>query len=348
MDLNLRKHEFNVFPLMNEEEMASLLVSMESVGYTGEPILLYEGEILDGWNRYQAAMQLNIDAPMEDFVGTRMEALLESIRRNQDRRHMNPGQMACVAVCNEELAKVVGVAVDEEKRQKLAEQERDENGVFVRSDKNLSERDEDTTRRKDHKIGEMFGVSRESIRMARYVYKWDIDLFIDVLNNTNGMKLFRAYQQVRDVRKMDQDAEESENMHAEYDKKQREEEVDRIEEEYDPRSVTIRDRKGTDPMDFDLDEEEEEDETDIAIRDETPKEYDENGDVVKHKPDINKIAIAISNKMVEMETKITELYEYRDVIAPESLIIIADCIVNLFKLINGEQEEDKDYDGQIE
>jgi hypothetical protein len=291
-------------------------------------------------------MQLGIDAPMEDFVGTRMEALLESIRRNQDRRHMNPGQMACVAVRNEELAIVVGVAVYEEKRKKQvanASNQYSEEG----SDKNLSEGTEDTTKRTDHKIGEMFGVSRESIRMARYVYKWDIDLFIDVLNNTNGMKLFRAYQQVRDVRKMDQDAEESENMHAEYDKKQREEEVDRIEEEHDPRSVTIRGRKDTDQIDFDLDEEEE-DETDIAIRDETPKEYDENGDVVKHKPDINKIAIAISNKMVEMETKITELYEYRDVIAPESLIIIADCIVNLFKLINGEQEEDKDYDGQIE
>jgi len=99
----LKLHPFcSMFPEMSEEDFDSLLESMNENGFLdSDPIIVIQNDknkwlILDGQNRYMAAgqakvtptfMQYNDDDPL-GFV----------IARNLDRRHLNTGQKAAIAV----------------------------------------------------------------------------------------------------------------------------------------------------------------------------------------------------------------------------------------------------------
>src|SRR5262249_20436343 len=63
-----------------------------------EPILLFEGKILDGRHRYKACRELGIDAPLKVFKGTSQEAAERSISANLSRRHLSKSQAAMFLV----------------------------------------------------------------------------------------------------------------------------------------------------------------------------------------------------------------------------------------------------------
>ena len=89
-------HEIaNGEPMMQEAELDLLMESMEAIGYDKiKPITIYEGLILDGRNRYVVAEHLGIEPEHRTFEGTYEEALAESIRLNNARRHKSPSQKA--------------------------------------------------------------------------------------------------------------------------------------------------------------------------------------------------------------------------------------------------------------
>ena len=77
--------------------MVELVTELKSKGYDSNlPIILYEGKILDGWNRYNACIQAQVQPAFREFTGPREEALLYTIRTNK-RRELNPGQKAVIA-----------------------------------------------------------------------------------------------------------------------------------------------------------------------------------------------------------------------------------------------------------
>lgn len=94
---NLQPHEYaNIFPMMNANDMRSLLEDMKANGYDkSAPIVLYEGKILDGRNRYAAANQLGIEPAFVEFEGG--DPVLFAVRYNLNRRHLTDGQRAAVA-----------------------------------------------------------------------------------------------------------------------------------------------------------------------------------------------------------------------------------------------------------
>ena len=48
----MNKHEFNIFPEINDTEFKSLVSNIKNNGFDKSlPITLYEDKILDGWNR---------------------------------------------------------------------------------------------------------------------------------------------------------------------------------------------------------------------------------------------------------------------------------------------------------
>lgn len=79
------------FPEMQDDEFQVLCDSIESIGVQN-PITLFEGMVIDGWHRYKAAKQVNIDCPSvllgnvdpQDFV----------IAQNKARRNLTPSQRA--------------------------------------------------------------------------------------------------------------------------------------------------------------------------------------------------------------------------------------------------------------
>lgn len=98
----LERHELSaVFGNIGDDEFESLKESIRKTGFTDNLIRLYEQKILDGWNRFRAAKELNLvrklrftewDTEKEgapaDFV----------LARNIERRHLTPGQRAQIVV----------------------------------------------------------------------------------------------------------------------------------------------------------------------------------------------------------------------------------------------------------
>ena len=80
------------FPAMSEEELQNLKDSIDVIGVQN-PIVIYEGKIIDGWHRYKVANELRLPCPTvhlaedvdpQDFV----------LANNKARRHLNRGQIA--------------------------------------------------------------------------------------------------------------------------------------------------------------------------------------------------------------------------------------------------------------
>jgi len=89
-------HEISsVFPLMNELEIEDLSIDIKNNGLN-HPIMLYEGKILDGRNRYIACLKVGIKPHFEDWKngGSPVDYV---ISENLKRRHLNETQRAIVA-----------------------------------------------------------------------------------------------------------------------------------------------------------------------------------------------------------------------------------------------------------
>lgn len=121
--MTYKKHKFNIFPEMQPEDYARLKNDLQENGYDlKQPIYLYEGEILDGWNRYKACSELNILPTVKDFSGSAGEAINFVMRTNK-RRNLNSSQWATIAVEADELIEVLKEETERERRAKISERE---------------------------------------------------------------------------------------------------------------------------------------------------------------------------------------------------------------------------------
>lgn len=94
--MNLQQHPLSAcFPSMGAEDFASLT---NDIGVNGlrMPIVLFEDMVLDGWHRYQACVEAEIEPDFEEFAGDDPVAFVRSI--NWHRRHLTASQRAAVVV----------------------------------------------------------------------------------------------------------------------------------------------------------------------------------------------------------------------------------------------------------
>lgn len=88
-------HEYaNLFPLLEGEAFWSLVEDVRANG-VHEPIVMFEGKVLDGRNRYLAARECGQPYPLVEYTGS--DALAYVISLNLKRRHLNESQRAMVA-----------------------------------------------------------------------------------------------------------------------------------------------------------------------------------------------------------------------------------------------------------
>lgn len=100
---NYTKHKLNFLPEMSGDDYTKLLNDMRNFGFDRRyPIVIYQDCILDGWNRYRACLELDIEAIEITFNGDDFKAL-ELVLRSNNRRHLNSDQKAAVAVRHTEL-----------------------------------------------------------------------------------------------------------------------------------------------------------------------------------------------------------------------------------------------------
>lgn len=81
----------DIFPLMDGQPMADLITDIQQHGLR-EPIWLYEGQILDGRNRYRACLAAGVEPVFVDFNGDYDQAYRFSISLNLHRRHLTDDQ----------------------------------------------------------------------------------------------------------------------------------------------------------------------------------------------------------------------------------------------------------------
>lgn len=133
------------FPSMLDEDFQSLKDSIETNGVLN-PITIFEGMVIDGWHRYQAANQLAMDCPEQPLGDIDPKDFV--LAQNKNRRHITAAQLAAAATAvyawvplganqhtkvgsvgpshppktNQELANIAGVSVASIKQAKVVQE----------------------------------------------------------------------------------------------------------------------------------------------------------------------------------------------------------------------------------
>lgn len=111
----MNKHKFNIFPAAKAEDYNRLRDDIRDNGYDSkQPVIIYEGQVLDGWNRWTACVELKINPPTRQFDGNESEAIGLVMRTNK-RRNLNSGQWATIAVEAEDI--MAAIAAQAKKQQ---------------------------------------------------------------------------------------------------------------------------------------------------------------------------------------------------------------------------------------
>lgn len=93
--MEYKPHEYaDLFPLMTGAEFVELKKDIKEKGLV-EPVVLYEGKILDGRNRFKACQEVGVEIRFVEYHGDDPLGFVVSI--NLIRRHLNESQRGMVA-----------------------------------------------------------------------------------------------------------------------------------------------------------------------------------------------------------------------------------------------------------
>lgn len=160
----MKKHKFNIFPSAKAEDYNRLRDDIRDNGYDSkQPIVIYEGQILDGWNRWMACLELKINPPTRQFDGNESEAIGLVMRTNK-RRNLNSGQWATIAVEAEDLLETIRMQVEKERLEK--QKINAANQHKKPSVKKLTEPKDENSGRAQHKAAELFNTNRTYVNQA--------------------------------------------------------------------------------------------------------------------------------------------------------------------------------------
>jgi len=85
------------FPAMTPTELDALTADVEARGQR-HAIIVYEGQVLDGWHRYQACQRLGLEPLTQPFTGDDAAARALVLTTNLHRRHLTASQRAVAVV----------------------------------------------------------------------------------------------------------------------------------------------------------------------------------------------------------------------------------------------------------
>ena len=194
----MKFHKYaDLFPLLEGDEFDALTKDIHINGLL-EPIWTYQGEILDGRNRFRACEAIGIEPELRDYEGN--DPLSFVIAMNIVRRHLSASQKAMIAVLMLPL-------MQEEAKERMA----------VRSD-NFTGGKGDAR----DLAGERLGVSGSYVDMASTILENAPALAHEV--QTGEMPIPQAYK----IAKMEQDAQRQRVIEQVKDKKASTSETDRI------------------------------------------------------------------------------------------------------------------------
>lgn len=158
----MKKHAFNIFPEASEEDFNRLLEDIRNNGFDqSQPVTVYEGAILDGWNRYRACQAIGITPAIKNFDGDQAAAMRLVMRTNK-RRNLNKGQWATIAIEAEDVLRALADEAEENRKLKISESRSNETAQKIAPS-------EKTERETAHKAAELFNTNRTYINQAAKV-----------------------------------------------------------------------------------------------------------------------------------------------------------------------------------
>lgn len=153
----MKKHKFNIFPEAKSEDYNRLRDDIQQNGFDQkQPVVIYQGDILDGWNRWTACAELKITPPTRQFDGDDSAAIAFVMRTNK-RRNLNSGQWATIAVEAEDVMRAIAKDVERERREKQSASQ------SKLSDKKLPD---SQPQRSTEKAAEIFNTNRTYVNQA--------------------------------------------------------------------------------------------------------------------------------------------------------------------------------------
>lgn len=142
----------NTFPLMDDEALADLAESIKEHGQR-ESITTYEGQILDGRNRYRACQLIAVPPAFHPFDGD--DPLAYVVDMNLKRRHLNESQRAMVA---SKLATRTQRDTDRHLKKEAQSNQSDSDDVEI-----------STSQPTVNRTAKLFNISRDSVIAAKLV-----------------------------------------------------------------------------------------------------------------------------------------------------------------------------------
>lgn len=127
-----------LFPRVVGAEFDALVADVKANGLR-QPIVLHDGMILDGGNRYRACVEAGVEPGFIDFDGESLVAFVLSA--NLHRRHLSPGQQAAIVASAQDWAKANSRGGDRKSDQSAtlhfdsAEKRAAESGASLRTQK---------------------------------------------------------------------------------------------------------------------------------------------------------------------------------------------------------------------
>lgn len=172
----MKKHKLNCYPEMTEIEFDKLKESMVKNGFDKTfPIIVYQEAILDGYNRYRAAIITSTEPVFKHFEGSDYEAIQFVVRSNM-RRNLTASQLACVAVLNDEIFQIIQDETEKNRREKISEN----NGKKERSGNELPSRKNSDDAKSSQKLAEVFGTNRTDVQIMSKLKTENKKLFDEV------------------------------------------------------------------------------------------------------------------------------------------------------------------------
>lgn len=202
----------NIFPLLDDDPLQQLVDDIRQHGLR-QPIVLFDGKILDGRNRYRACLLAQVEPVFQEFDGNRREALAYVWSTNAARRHLTPGQ-AAIACANREKLDAEYAAELETMRESLNKGGRpSKNKKPPQTFEEVSDRND---REINHKIAEAAGTNRTYVATARKVVEQRPDLADKVMAGELTLPQANAEIKREEKRKeLDRAAAEAQKQHRE-------------------------------------------------------------------------------------------------------------------------------------
>jgi hypothetical protein len=198
----MNKHKYNIFPEMRDEDYSKLKNDLKENGFDKkQPIYIYENQIIDGWNRQRACIELGIEPIYTKFEGSEID-VFKFIMRTNKRRNLTSSQWAAIAVESEDIVKAIKKKVEDERREKQIKNA--SNQYLEPSDNLLSEGSNEHETTAATQIASLFNTNRTYVNEAASIKVNDPDLFQEIKNgkkNITKAKKERKSKEKKEIQK---------------------------------------------------------------------------------------------------------------------------------------------------